>query len=625
MPTWASILGFWNTNRAGQFHIEPPGAGNYYLATSMDLEFHGLVNEAWDDVKCFNDCFPLNIGATPVQVTENDTTVADFVLDPGFRISGTIQFESAPTDQGHVNIWDSSGLYVTWADNMGGGNWISPLLEAGTYFATVRGEQHGMVSQLYDGLSCPQEFCDVVAGDSIVLSDADVSGIDFNLTAISADWTISGTVMDNKSNPLGGVVRLFDPLGNYLGEYELDEFGFFQTDPVANGTYFAVTVHTGDMLDEAWDSIPCENLTCDIPASTPIVVDGANRSGIDFMLEPITQGGRIRGQVRDGTQTPLPAVMVEIKNSLGEYISETLTDPDGNYQSDLLANDSYFVHTVNEPFGLGRELWNEVACNPANICGNPDFILSQGTPVIIDGADETGIDFTLEVPQGGMISGRVTDAEISIPLPDVHMNLLTGSGGYLAHTDTDALGNYYFPGLDDGNYKVIAIGVPHPRYTSELYGGDQCPDWNCDLGVAGTVISISGGAVSVGRDIELDYVGMRIAITVTRSDTGEPVSSLYGYAGVDLFNSEGQYMLSRATNQAGQVQFHPRNPRDFYLVFTNDQSFHGLLNEAWDDIRCIENCNPLDIGATKITVSEGTTVVAEFIVDPEVAFKDGFE
>jgi hypothetical protein len=84
-------------------------------------------------------------------------------------------------------------------------------------------------------------------------------------------------------------------------------------------------------------------------------------------------------------------------------------------------------------------------------------------------------------------------------------------------------------------------------------------------------------------------------------------------------------MLSRATNQAGQVQFHPRNPRDFYLVFTTDQSFHGLLNEAWDDIRCIENCNPLDIGATKITVSEGTTVVAEFIVDPEVAFKDGFE
>ena len=51
----------------------------------------------------------------------------------------------------------------------------------------------------------------------------------------------------------------------------------------------------------------------------------------------------------------------------------------------------------------------------------------------------------------------------------------------------------------------------------------------------------------------------------------------------------------------------------------------GCLNEAWKDIRCFDNCNPLDIGATKITAIEGATVVADFIVDPEVAFKDGFE
>jgi len=617
-------LGFWNANRAGQFQIEPPGAGKYYLATSLDMDYHGLIHEAWDDVKCIEDCHPPAIGANLITVLDGNTFVANFELDPGFNISGTIQFEGAATDSGYVNIWDAGGYYVASAGNGGGGNWKTPLLAPGTYYATARGEDFGMVSQLYNGLSCPQEFCDVTSGTEIVLSDTNETGVDFNLEAISADWTISGTVLDNNSNPLGGAVRLFDPMGNYLGEFWLDEFGNYQTDLVANGTYFVITIHTGDMLDEAWDNIPCENMTCDIPASTPIIIDGANRTGIDFALDPIVQGGRIYGHVGDGSDSPLPAVMVVVKNHKGEHIFETFTDPGGNYQSDLLANDSYFVHTVNEPTGMGRELYDDVPCLPSGLCDDPAFITSQGTAVVIDGTDETGIDFILEVPAGGQISGRVGDADIGIPLPDVHMNLLNEFGNQLTYTNTDALGNYYFAGLEDGNYKVIAIGVP-PRYSSELYGGEHCNNWECDLNTAGTVIPINGGAVSTGRDIELDYVGTRLLIKVTRSDTGEPVSSLYAYAGIDLFNSAGEYMLGRGTNSAGQVQFHPRNPNDFYLVFINDWNFHGLLNEAWKDIRCFDNCSPLDIGATKITALEGATVVVDFIVDPEVAFKDGFE
>ncbi|MFC1797221.1 collagen binding domain-containing protein, partial [Pseudomonadota bacterium] len=543
---------------------------------------------------------------------------------PSTLPSAWLQFEGAPTDVGHVNIWDAAGHYVDSAGVDGSGNWSSPLLDSGTYYVTAPGEEFGMVSQLYNGLSCPQEFCDVTTGDPVVLSNSDETGIDFNLVAFSADWTISGTVLDNNSNPLGGAVRLFDPMGNYMGEFWFDEFGNYQTNPVANGTYFVVTIHTGDMLDEAWDNIPCENMTCDIPASTPIVVDGANRTGIDFMLGPIVQGGRISGHVGDGSDSPLPPVMVVIKNHKGEHVFETFTDPNGNYHSDLLATDSYFVHTINEPFGMGRELYDDVSCDPSGLCDDPGFVTSQGNAVMIDGADETGIDFILEVPVGGMISGRVGDADIGIPLPDVHMNLLNEFGNQLTYTNTDALGNYYFAGLEDGNYKVIAIGVP-TRYSSELYGGEHCNNWECDLNTAGTVITINGGAVSADRDIELDYVGTRLLITVKRSDTGEPVSSLYAWAGIDLYNSAGQYMLGRGANSAGHVQFHPRNPNEFYLVFTNDWDFHGLLNEAWKDIRCTHNCNPLDIGATKITAVEGTTVIFDFIVDPEVAFKDGFE
>jgi hypothetical protein len=209
----------------------------------------------------------------------------------------------------------------------------------------------------------------------------------------------------------------------------------------------------------------------------------------------------------------------------------------------------------------------------------------------------------------------------------VHMNLLDPSGNYLRNTDTDATGHYYFSGLADGDYKVIAIDVPHPRYEGELYGGDHCSDWNCDLNTAGAIINISGGGVADGKDIALDYEGTRLLGTITRSDTGEPVSSLYGFAGVDVYRETGEYFRFFETNRAGQFSLHPTGGRSYYLVAVSDTDKHGLLAEAWDDIRCVDNCNPLDLnmGATLIEVPENTTVVRDFILDPEVAFKNGFE
>jgi hypothetical protein len=50
-----------------------------------------------------------------------------------------------------------------------------------------------------------------------------------------------------------------------------------------------------------------------------------------------------------------------------------------------------------------------------------------------------------------------------------------------------------------------------------------------------------------------------------------------------------------------------------------------LLDEVWDDIRCTDNCDPTTPGITLIEVPQDTTVVADFILDPEVAFKDSFE
>ena len=189
--------------------------------------------------------------------------------------------------------------------------------------------------------------------------------INFNLVPLSEDWTISGSILDNGDSPIGGAIRLFDPFANPVGDFWTDHLGNFHTRPLADGTYFAITINTHEMLDEAWDDIPCENMVCDIPSSTPIVISGADRSGIDFVLDPILAGGHISGQVKDFSDTPLPNIQVVFKNSDGEFLFDLFTDSDGNYQTGLLADDSYFVHTGNEPFGLGRELYDNIPCLPA--------------------------------------------------------------------------------------------------------------------------------------------------------------------------------------------------------------------------------------------------------------------
>ena len=235
-------------------------------------------------------------------------------------------------------------------------------------------------------------------------------------------------------------MQLFDPFGNFVTQAQEDILFNFQTEPLADGTYFAVTVNTIGMLDEAWDNIPCKNLVCDIPASTPIVIAGADRTGIDFVLDPIQGGGHISGHLEDGSAISLAFTHVEIRNSNGEVLTGLTTDLDGNYRSPLLANDSYYLNTSNEPFGLTGEIYDNVPCLPAFLCGQPDFITANGTAVIINSADRTGIDFSLDMPAGGMISGKVVDEDTGIPLPDVRVYLLDEQNEFRGSTLTDQFG-----------------------------------------------------------------------------------------------------------------------------------------------------------------------------------------
>jgi 5-hydroxyisourate hydrolase-like protein (transthyretin family) len=609
-------LGFWSTNRAGQFQITLPSDGSYYLVTSFDPHHFGLVYEAWNNIQCFGDCNPLAVGATAIPVSAGTTVEANFSLDPGWWISGSIAREGAPTNDGFANIWDASGHFIISGHNDGSGNWTAGPLPAGTYYATARGEDWGLASQLYNGMPCAQEFCDVTAGTPIVLGGSDVSGIDFNLAPPSYDWTISGSILGPGGVPVGGGARLFDPFGQAMGEFWTDHEGRFQSWPLANGVYYLATIYTVDVLDEAWENFPCVNQVCDVTAATPIIIDNGDEAGIDFLLDAITGGGHISGTVTDGSDTPLAGVYIEIRNALGEYLYDINTDQAGQYQSLLMAPDTYFVNTNIEPFGYGREIYDNHACVPAGACNDAGYIQANGTPVVVDGGDQPDIDFVLEVPEGGFLSGQLTDAGNGAPLADLHVLLMNEFNEGLAETWSDAEGNYYFSGLEDGGYKVFALDLP-PGYHWELYGGHHCDFWGCDLNVAGTVVNIDPGTSTVtGLDIVLDFEGTRIFGTITRSDNGDPVSSHLAHAGVDLFDGNRNWAGFWNTDRAGNFHIPLPGTGNYFLATSIDREYFGLVPEAWDDVKCYHYCDLEHPGVAMLEVTGGTTHLANFVLDP---------
>ena len=200
------------------------------------------------------------------------------------------------------------------------------------------------------------------------------------------------------------------------------------------------------------------------------------------------------------------------------------------------------------------------------------------------------------------------------PLANVNLQLFDEFENYFGEFQTDAEGKYYFSGLSNGSYRILINGVPE-GYDVELYSEIFCADYSCSV-AAGTAIEVADGD-QPNHDIALDYTGTRIFGTVTRTDNGEPVSSDFGYMGVNLFDDAGNHIGGTGTDRAGNYQLHlPGGTASYFVVTSHDQGYHALLDECWDDVKCPDVWDPLKAGADLILVPDGTTVIADFVLDP---------
>ena len=444
--------------------------------------------------------------------------------------SGTVTdaVTSAPIANMTVLIHNSFGSVIASVTTNDSGNYVTPPLSEGTYFARTF-DSLDYMDELYDNIEC-EDGCAITNGTPITVTvGATTTGIDF---ALAKGGRISGRITDEATGqPLSNIsVRILNPTISLILSATTDSSGnYIVEELLPPGTYYVGTSTSSIYINEAYDNIPCQD--CDLTRSTPITVTaGATTTGIDFAL---TAGGVIEGTITNAvTGAPILNAVVLIFSSDGRSGFGAFPNNSGVYKSrEGLPTGTYYVLT--ETLGFVNKLYNNFTCAPCDE--------RTGTPVFVTaGSTTSGINFALT--QGGRISGRITNAATSAPLTGVTVRIYNSLGELVTSINSNSAGTYT-------TGSVLPTGTYYARTASsqglltQAYSGIDCTACTPTLGAP---IAVTAGSTTTGVDFALT-AGGRISGTVTDADTGAPLSE----ALVQIFAPGGGVIVSVRTNSIG--------------------------------------------------------------------------
>ena len=296
-----------------------------------------------------------------------------------------------------------------------------------------------------------------------------------------------------------------------------------------------------------------------------------------------TNTGVISGRVTLKTKSAPQVAMVlygdgDSATRLPSGKLETTTDANGLYRLTGLPAGSYWVKPMT-----------------------PAFVEVSRKVTIGDGETAAGIDF--ELVKGGVITGRITDAD-GHPVIEERVDLFDAEPASnqtaekvgnvrLQHGQTDDRGIYRIPGVAPGRYKV-AVGNDGGnvlwrsvarRYRRVFFSGVTDP------GVA-TVIEVSEGSETSHVDITLDHPIRTFAASgvVLDEQTNQPMPNMQCWISEQrkefvplevITNSLGRFQIDRLLPGDYQVRAEPEkrenvrsSPVSFQIV---DRDIEGLV------------------------------------------------
>ncbi|MCK6079029.1 carboxypeptidase regulatory-like domain-containing protein [Microbacterium sp. EYE_5] len=548
-----------STDESGAYDITGLPAGRYAVQASGPWD-GDLVTQWWSGKTRFEV-------SDRITLTAKGTGVADFSLDRGATISGTVTHDGRPVEGVHVRVsewddeeWSGVGSETTGKD----GEYSVSLLPPGRYKVSFSA---GDYFDAWWGGDSQQSaaIIDVAAGEV-------VTGVDAPLVRSAS---LSGIVRDEAGQPVedATVTTWFNVGPSQHGHgVTTDDAGRWRISGLEGGEYrVQVEAPSGaNLIERWWDNASTEAEATPIQLKASTDVDG-----IDVAL---AAGNIVSGRVTSTDGAPIAGVRISLQstsNSGASWPRSTRTDEDGRYTLRGIADGAYTVHAYTD---------SVVNFIDAPWTGDQP----GGEPKVIDlsdRAERSGID--LRLAPGARLSGRVTD-RAGKGVADVSVDVWGERDFAYGWASTD----------EDGVWQIL--GLPADGYTVAFRGQHQgfIPEW-----WKGALSRDTATTVDVPAGGHVDDIDATLRQGATISGT---VSVPAGGGGADVDvevwarDDEGWSVLASASADRDGSYAVKGLPNGSYLV--RFSTFGGnAADEWWRDAASRR-------AATAVTIVDGRSV-----------------
>ncbi|WP_377887184.1 carboxypeptidase regulatory-like domain-containing protein [Alkalihalobacillus sp. R86527] len=445
------------------------GIGNIAPGASAVLEFEvsGFFNEA--GVQTWETASVTGNDNNTGDRLQTDPITSTITVTVNGGVVGIVsdQFTGFPVSDANVELKDGATTIATTTTNANG-----------EYSFT------GITPDTYTIEYSKVNYITTIA--AVTINAGDITRKDVFLTELPG--SISGTVLNSVGGPINNAtILLVDTAGNIVGTQTTDATGAYSFPSVIAGQYSLNVTATNFQSD-----------------AVGVTVAANDASTVNFVLEP--NPGTVQGEVRNEDGDPINGALVEVLNLAGSVISTATTNVSGVYTIDELAPGDYKIRFSKSLF-------------TTQVLG---FNLEAGETEVLNG--------TLQ-ENPGTLTGTITDATTSAPLPGTTIQVTNGLGVTVATSTTDLNGEYTIEMLAPGFYTVTFVA---PGYGSQTVGAKIQSEQTTTLDVpleqlvgaiSGTITDTLGNPVA-GSVIEIFSNNVLVASTTTDSNGNYIINNL---------------------------------------------------------------------------------------------------
>jgi protocatechuate 3,4-dioxygenase beta subunit len=397
----------------------------------------------------------------------------------------------------------------------------------------------------------------------------------------------------------GVTVTLKDASGNVVGTTITNSLGnyLFQNVPAGNGYTIEFTPPIGTVFSPTGvgtDSSIDNNANAKGVTAPFSVVAGKDNLSIDagIYLQPLDKasvGNKVWEDINnDGIQDPnepgIAGVTVTLKDANGNVVATTVTNEFGEYIFNNLTPGTYSIAFAT-PVGYTPSPFTAGLNNPTNSDNNGG---STAPFTLAPGEINTNVDagFHNTTPSNLYLGDKVWYDNNKDGIQDadepgvagVTVQLLNATtGAVLSTTSTDANGNYIFPNLQAGDYKVKFSNLPagYGLTSKETTPGSATGSDANESGIT-DVINLTANNTTIDAGIypqattkSLASLGDKVWYDNNADGIQDPGETGVANVTVNLLDDLGNVVRSTKTDALGNYIFTGLQPGTYTVEFSN--------------------------------------------------------